>query len=92
LKKEEVGMQEKEIGIVTHYFGKISVGIIQLTDDLKVGDTIHIKGVHDDFTQVVESMQIEHKSVEEAKKGDLVGIKVIQKVHPSDKVFKVIEE
>ncbi len=85
-------MQEKEIGIVTHYFGKISVGIIQLTDDLKVGDTIHIKGVHDDFTQVVESMQIEHKSVEEAKKGDLVGIKVIQKVHPSDKVFKVIEE
>ena len=85
-------MQEKEVGVITHYFGKISVGIIQLTDDLKVGDTIHIKGAHDDFTQVVESMQIEHKPVEEAKKGDLVGVKVIQKVHPNDKVFKVIEE
>jgi len=84
-------MQEKEIGVVTHYFGKISVGIVQLKDTLKIGDTIHIKGAHDDFTQVVESMQIEHKPVEEAGEGDLVGIKVTQRVHPNDKVFKVIE-
>jgi putative protease len=84
-------MQEKEIGVITHYFGKISVGIIQLKDSLKVGDAIHIKGVHDDFTQVVESIQIEHQNVEEAKSGDLVGIKVVQKVHPNDKVYKVIE-
>ncbi len=84
-------MEEKEIGIVTHYFGKISVGIVQLKDELKVGDTIHIKGVHDDFTQIVESMQIEHKSVEKAKKGDLVGIKIINKVHPNDRVFLVKE-
>ncbi|OQX79618.1 MAG: hypothetical protein B6D56_06715 [Candidatus Omnitrophica bacterium 4484_70.1] len=84
-------MQEKEIGVVTHYFGKISVGIIQLKDTLKIGDTIHIKGIHDDFIQVVDSMQMEHKPVEEAGKGDLVGIKVAQRVHPNDKIFKVIE-
>ena len=84
-------MEEKAIGVVTHYFGKISVGIIQLSDVLKVGDTIHIAGAHDDFTQVVDSMQIEHESVNEAKKGDFIGIKVAQKVHPNDKVLKVIE-
>ncbi|HDN86299.1 MAG: hypothetical protein DRP68_06955 [Candidatus Omnitrophota bacterium] len=85
-------MEEKEAGIVTHYFGKISVGIIQLKDSLKIGDKIHIKGVHDDFTQIVESMQIEHSPVEEAKQGDLVGIKMAQKVHPNDRVYKIIEE
>ena len=84
-------MKEKEIGIVTHYFGKISVGIIQLSAPLKAGDTIHIKGAHDDFTQTVSSMQIEHDTLESAKAGDVVGIKVIQKVHPNDKVFLVFE-
>ncbi len=80
-------MEEKEIGIVTHYFDNISVGIIQLSAPLKVGDNIHIKGAHDNFTQTIDSMQIEHENVESAKKGDLIGIKVIQKVHPHDKVF-----
>lgn len=84
-------MEEKEIGVVTHYFGKISVGIIQLSDSLKIGDKIRIKGAHDDFQQEVTSIQIEHQNVEEAKEGDAVGIKVIQKVHPNDKVFKIIE-
>lgn len=84
-------MEEKEIGAISHYYGKLSVGIIDLKAPLKVGDTIHIKGAHDDFTQKIESMQIEHASVSEGKKGDAVGIKVTQKVHPSDTVFKVVE-
>jgi len=83
-------MQEKDIGEITHYFGHINVGIIQLSDALKVGETIHIKGHTTDVTQNVDSMQIEHATVSEAKKGDAVGIKVSQKVHPNDKVFKVI--
>lgn len=82
-------MQEKEIGKITHYFGHISVGIIELSDSLKVGDTIHIQGHSEDFSQPIDSMQIEHASVAEAKAGDSVGIKVTQKVHPQDKVFKV---
>ena len=84
-------MEEKEIGAIIHYYGHINVGIIQLSDVLKVGDNIHIKGHTSDFTQTVESMQIEHNDVTEAKSGDLVGIKVAQKVHPRDKVYMVIE-
>ena len=84
-------MEEKEIGVITHYFGKISVGIIELDAPLKVGDTIHIKGAHDDFNQTIDSMQIEHDAVESANKGDFVGIKVIQQVHANDKVFLVTE-
>ncbi|MCM8795689.1 MAG: hypothetical protein NC928_03270 [Candidatus Omnitrophica bacterium] len=82
-------MEEKEIGKVTHFYGNLSVGIIELWDSLKIGETIHIKGHSDDFTQIVESMQIEHANVTEAKAGDLVGIKVAQKVHPNDRVYKV---
>ncbi|MBN1695170.1 translation elongation factor-like protein [candidate division WOR-3 bacterium] len=84
-------MKEKKIGVITHYFGHISVGIIKLNAPLKVGDTIHIRGAHDDITQSVDSMQIEHESVESAKKGDEVGIKVVEKVHPHDEVYIVAE-
>lgn len=83
-------MQEIEIGKITHYFGHISVGIIELTDALRVGENIHIKGHSEDFNQAIDSMQIEHATVNEAKAGDSIGIKVAQKVHPGDKVFKVI--
>jgi len=78
------------VGKVTHYYGKIGVGIVELSDGLKVGDTIHIKGHTSDFTQTVESIQVEHESVSEAKPGDVVGMKVIDKVHPGDIVYKVV--
>jgi translation elongation factor EF-1alpha len=84
-------MEEKKIGVITHYFGQIAVGIIELSAPLKIGDKIRIKGVHDDFVQEVETMQIEHEAVESAEKSDLVGIKVIQKVHPNDVVYLVKE-
>lgn len=84
-------MVEKEIGVITHYYGHIGVGIIELKDALKVGDSIHIKGYSDDFTQPVDSMEIEHASVKEAKAGQVIGIKVSGKVHPNDKVFKVLD-
>jgi len=80
-------MKEEELGIVTHYFGHISVAIIKLRQALKVGDTIRIKGAHDDFIQVVDSIQIEHQNVEEAKENEVVGIKVLKKVHPNDKIY-----
>jgi putative protease len=83
-------MEEKEVGKIVHYYGQISVGIVELSDTLKVGDSIHIKGHTSDFNQVVDSMQIEHQNVSEAKAGEVVGIKVIQKVHPHDKVYKII--
>ncbi|MBU4376519.1 MAG: hypothetical protein KKD29_03475 [Candidatus Omnitrophica bacterium] len=82
--------EEKLIGRISHYFGKPGVGIIELSDALKVGDTIHVKGSSADFTQQVSSMQIEHVIVDEGKAGDPVGIKIDQKVHEHDSVYKVI--
>jgi len=82
-------MEEKEIGKIDHYFGNISVCIIALSDALKVGDKIRIKGSSCDFTQDISSMQIEHVVVSEGKTGEKVGVKVAQKVHQNDKVYKV---
>jgi putative protease len=86
-------MPEKQVGVVSHYFGHIGVAAIELTDGpLEVGDTIHILGHTSDFNQPVDSIQIEHESVEAAKKGDSVGIKVVEHARVHDVVYKVIEE
>ena len=84
-------MPEKEIGKITHYFTKIGVAIIELSKPLKIGDKIHIKGATSDFTQKVDSMQIEHKEVEEAKKGQVIGLKTKEHARENDKVLKVTE-
>lgn len=84
-------MKEKEIGKVTHYFTNIGVGIIELSDTLKAGETIHIKGATTDFTQTVESMQIEHEEQKKAKKGDVIGLKVDQQVREGDMAYRVVE-
>jgi len=82
---------EKEIGKVEDYFAQVGAVALKLTGTLKVGDTIHIKGHSTDFIQEVESMQIEHKSIEEAKPGDDIGIKVQERVRKHDKIYKVVE-
>ena len=82
-------MQEKEIGKFTHYFAHVSAGIIELSDALKVGDKIHVKGHTSDFTQDILSMQIDRVPAQEAKAGDLISIKVEQKVRKDDAVYKV---
>lgn len=82
-------MEEKLIGKITHYFSNIGVGIIELSDELKVGDTIHVKGATSEFEQNVDSMQVEHQDIEKAKKGDAVGIKVKDKVREGDEVYLI---
>ncbi|MBI2628776.1 translation elongation factor-like protein [Candidatus Pacearchaeota archaeon] len=77
----------KEIGKITHYFDNIGVAVIQLKGNLKVGDKIHVKGTTTDFTQEVDSMQVNHKPIQTAKKGDDVGMQVSERVRPNDKVF-----
>ena len=79
----------EEVGKVTHYFNKIRVAAVVLSKPLKVGDRIRIKGKTTDFEQTVESMQIEGKNVDEAMPGDLVGIKVIERVRKKDVVYKI---
>jgi len=80
-------MEEKLIGKITHYYSAIGVGIVELSGKLKTGDAVHIKGKATDFEQTVDSMQVEHKPVKIAGKGDVIGIKVGQKVKEGDEVF-----
>jgi translation elongation factor EF-1alpha len=83
-------MPEEEVGKISDYFKKIGVAAIEITNgSLSVGDTIHIKGHTTDFTQTVDSMQIEHQSVPTAKAGDSIGIKVKDVVRDGDVVYKV---
>ncbi|MFA5029588.1 MAG: hypothetical protein WC518_02425 [Patescibacteria group bacterium] len=83
-------MAEQKIGRITHYFGKIGVGVIELTDgDLSVGETIKVKTHAGEFEQTVTSMQIDHQEVANASKGQSFGLKVDQLVKEGDEVLKV---
>ena len=83
-------MAEQRIGIVIHYWGKVGVAGVKVTDgELRVGDTIHVKGHTSDFTQQVESMQVEGQSVDVVRAGDDVGIKTLEHAREHDEVFKV---
>lgn len=86
-------MTEQQIGKITHYFGKIGVAAIEITDgELRVGDTIHVVGHTSDFTQVVESLQLDNQAIETATPGQTVGVKVLEHVRQHDKVFVVARD
>lgn len=86
-KREESEDLGKPIGKITHYYSKLGVGIIELAGSLKAGDKIKIKGHTTDIDQAVDSIQINHEDVEEAKKGDVIGIKVSDHVREGDEVY-----
>ena len=80
--------KENIIGVVTHYFPKVRAGVIKLKAPLATGDTLKIKGHTTDFTQEVNSMQINHVPVERAKKGEEIGLLVDSRVRQNDIVYK----
>ncbi|NOY56104.1 MAG: translation elongation factor-like protein [Actinobacteria bacterium] len=82
-------MAEHLVGTVSHYYDKLGVVGIELSSELRVGDTIHILGHISDFTQTVDSMQIEHEAVDAAKAGDPIGVKVNERARVGDQVFVV---
>ena len=85
-------MKEELVGKITHYFTNIGVAVIEITKgDIKVGDQIHVKGTTSDFEQKIESLQIEHESVEKAKKGQSAGLKTDQQAREGDEVYKIEE-
>lgn len=84
-------MPDVEIGKVTDFFAKPVVAGIELSGTLRIGDRIHIKGSTTDMELTVESMQIERVNITEGKPGDLIGIKVLDRVRRGDKVYKVTE-
>jgi len=80
----------ERIGIVTHYYGNPMVAIVKLeAGTLRVGDTIHIRGHTSDFSQRVESLQVEHAAVNEVGPNDDFGIKVVQHAREHDVVYKL---
>jgi hypothetical protein len=81
---------EIRIGKVTHYYNHISVAVLVLTGELKVGETIHILGRITDFEQRVGSMEIEHQKVLSVGPGTEVALQVIDFVRPGDTVFKCV--
>src|SRR5574341_1795847 len=91
-RKEDRSMSGIRIGQVTHYYNHLGVAVLALSDTVHVGDTVHILGHSTDVKQAVTSLQIEHKSVSEAGPGQDVALKVVQRVHPHDAVFKITGE
>ena len=82
-------MEKKPIGKIAHYFTKIGVAVIDLSDDVKVGDRISIEGATTNFEQVIDSMEIEHKKAPNATAGQSIGLKVSGRVRQEDLVYKL---
>lgn len=83
---------ETKIGHITHFYNRISVAVLSLTDKLESGDRIHILGHTTDFIQNVSSMEIEHKKVSSVGPGDEVALKIIEPVRKGDEIYKIVEE
>lgn len=77
----------KKIGKITHYYGNIGVAIIELSGKLSVGDKVKFSHGDKEIEQTIESMQMEHKEISSAKKGDVIGIKVEEKIGEGTEVF-----
>ena len=82
---------ETEIGRITHYYNHLNVAALLLSSDLKLGDMIHILGHVTDFTQKVDSMEIERHAVTRGKQGEEVAIKATQPVRVNDIVYRITE-
>jgi len=86
----ERALPGERIGVVTHYYANPMVAIVKLeTATLRVGDSIHIRGHTSDFSQRVESLQVEHAAVNEVGPNDDFGIKVVQHAREHDVVYKL---
>jgi putative protease len=86
-------MAEKKVGEVMKYFAKPSVAAVKITDgEIAVGDSLKFVGHTTDFTDVVQSMEVDNQSVPKAVAGDFIGIKVSDRVRPGDEVIKIIPD
>lgn len=83
---------EIEIGKVMHYYNHLQVAVLSLTDNLKLGDKIHILGHSTNLIERVASMEVNHHPVEWVQAGDDVAIKVNEPVHEHDEVYLIVEE
>ncbi len=85
-------MKKEVVGKITRFFPNINVAVVSVQKPMRVGDTISIEGHGVEFKQKIASMQIEHKSLSEAKPGDDIGMKVDQAVKEGDIICRITEE
>ena len=86
-------MAEVQVGRVTHYYGKVGVALIEMqSGELRVGDTIRIRGKTTDLSDTVESMELDRKPVQSAGPGQMVGIKVRERVREDDRVYREVPD
>ena len=83
---------ESAIGTVLHYYSHLNVAVLQLTERMKVGETIHILGHTTDFTQVVASMEVDHHRVVVVEPGEDVALKVVEPVREHDTIYRVTKD
>ena len=83
---------ESAIGTVLHYYSHLHVAVLQLTERIKVGETIHILGHTTDFTQVVASMEVDHHRVVVVEPGEDVALKVVEPVREHDTIYRVTKD
>ena len=85
-------MPEEQVAVVVKFFAKPSVAALEVTHgSIKKGDLLRYKGHTTDFTDEAASIEVDNQPIEEAKVGDLVGLKVKDRVRENDKVYKVVE-
>jgi len=85
-------MAEEQVGVIVKFFAKPGVAALEVTNGtIKKGDLLRYKGHTTDFTETIASMEIDNQPVDEVKAGDLVGVKVRERVREGDKVYKVLE-
>jgi U32 family peptidase len=83
--------EKKKVGVVTHFYGKINVAIVDLQDTLNAGDMIEISGPTTNLQMTADSIQIEHENVKSAKKGQSIGLQVPEKVKENDVVYRIVQ-
>lgn len=87
-----VTMPEEEVGMIVKFFAKPSVAAIKITKGtIKRGDILKYKGHTSDFTEEVTSMEMDNQPIDEAKVGDVIGVKVEERVREKDIVYKVVD-
>ncbi len=88
--KSPESVQGEEIGVVTHYFSKPKVAVLKIKKGkIEVGDSLAFQGHTTNFKQKVDSLQIDHKTVQTAARGKEVGLQVKARVRPHDVVYKI---
>lgn len=80
-----------EVGRVVHYYNKLGVAVLDLDVPIHKGDTLHFAGRATDFSQPLESMEINHKQVDDAFVNDDVAVQVNGRVRTGDRVYKEYE-